>query len=332
MNGPNKGKVFDLVNDVYTIGRSPESDIQIMDNTISRNHLKIFRKKNEYFIEGLNSKNGTFVNGERVQAGVQVAIKRGIPLAVGRVFLHLSENFKTADIGEKQPAPKDSTPKPTTPKPATPKPKAPPKERFEKDLEALDAIDLSKEWENGSAELVIDRPNTSQKNMSLIAKVNDVLREALGINEILEKMLNYILDFFTRIDRGFFILFEEESGKISEIIKVFNRDEDEIPSRYSRMIVDRVRREKKPVLMLDTLNEESSELSESMKLMQIRSVMCVPLISRSKIRGVIYVDTVNEPNGFRKDDLSLLTALSSPTAVVIESAILSLGKEKSKTS
>ena len=69
-----------------------------------------------------------------------------------------------------------------------------------------------------------------------------------------------------------------------------------------------------------------------MKLMQIRSVMCVPLISRSKIRGVIYVDTVNEPNGFRKDDLSLLTALSSPTAVVIESAILSLGKEKSKTS
>ena len=199
-------------------------------------------------------------------------------------------------------------------------------------LEAYGAIDLSKEWENGSAELVIDRPNTSQKNMSLIAKVNDVLREALGINEILEKMLNYILDFFTRIDRGFFILFEEESGKISEIIKVFNRDEDEIPSRYSRMIVDRVRREKKPVLMLDTLNEESSELSESMKLMQIRSVMCVPLISRSKIRGVIYVDTVNEPNGFRKDDLSLLTALSSPTAVVIESAILSLGKEKSKTS
>ncbi len=65
-----------------------------------------------------------------------------------------------------------------------------------------------------------------------------------------------------------------------------------------------------------------------MKLMKIKSVMCVPLISRSKIRGVIYVDTVNEPNGFRKDDLSLLTALSSPTAVVIESAILSLTKEK----
>ena len=322
MNGPNKGKIFDLVNDVYTIGRSPDSDIQIMDNTISRNHLKIFRKNNEYFIEDLDSKNGTFVNGERVQAGVQVAVKRGIPLAVGRVFLHLSENHTTVEEDEKEPTPtKVSAPKRTAPK-----------DRSEKDLEALDAIDLSKEWGNGGADLVRDRPNTSQKNMSLIAKVNNVLREAMGINDILERMLNYILDFFTRIDRGFFILFDEETGKISEVIKVFNRDEDEVPSRYSRTIVDRVRREKKPILMLDTLNEESAELSESMKLMQIRSVMCVPLISRSKIRGVIYVDTVNEPNGFRKDDLSLLIALSSPTAVVIESALLALSKEKSKIS
>ncbi len=301
MSGPSKGQTFDLRDEVYTIGRSPDNNIQILDKTVSRNHLKIFRKKNEYFIEDLKSRNGTFVNGARVQAGDKIEVKKGVPLAVGRVFLHLSENYKEEGVVDKK-------------------------------LQALDSIDLSKELGNGSAELVKDRPMTPQKNMSLIGKVNDVLREALGINEILEQMLNYILDFFTRIDRGFFILFDQETEKIKEVIKVFNRDEDEVPSRYSRTIVDRVRREKKPVLMLDTLNEESAEISESMKLMKIKSVMCVPLISRSKIRGVIYVDTVNEPNGFRKDDLSLLTALSSPTAVVIESAILALTKEKPQKS
>ncbi len=301
MSGPSKGETFDLRDEVYTIGRSPDNNIQILDKTVSRNHLKIFRKKNEYFIEDLKSRNGTFVNGARVQAGDKIEVKKGVPLAVGRVFLHLSENYKEEDVVDKK-------------------------------LKALDSIDLSKELGNGSAELVKDRPMTPQKNMSLIGKVNDVLREALGINEVLEQMLNYILDFFTRIDRGFFILFDQETEKIKEVIKVFNRDEDEVPSRYSRTIVDRVRREKKPVLMLDTLNEESAEISESMKLMKIKSVMCVPLISRSKIRGVIYVDTVNEPNGFRKDDLSLLTALSSPTAVVIESAILALTKEKPQKS
>ncbi len=301
MSGTNKGQTFDLRDEVYTIGRSPDNNIQILDRTVSRKHLKIFRKKNEYFIEDLKSRNGTFVNGARVQAGDEIEVKKGVPLAVGRVFLHLSGDYEEEGVVDKK-------------------------------LKALDSIDLSKELGNGSAELVKDRPMTPQKNMSLIGKVNDVLRDALGINEILEQMLNYILDFFTRIDRGFFILFDQETEKIKEVIKVFNRDEDEVPSRYSRTIVDRVRREKKPVLMLDTLNEESAEISESMKLMKIKSVMCVPLISRSKIRGVIYVDTVNEPNGFRKDDLSLLTALSSPTAVVIESAILSLTKEKPQKS
>ena len=301
MSGASKGQTFDLGDGVYTIGRSPDNDIQILDKTVSRTHLKIFRKKKEYFIEDLKSRNGTFVNGARVQAGEEIEVKRGVPLAVGRVFLHLSGDYEEVGVVDKK-------------------------------LQALDSIDLSKELGNGSAEIVKDRPMTPQKNMSLIAKVNDVLRDALGINEILEQMLNYILDFFTRIDRGFFILFDQETGKIKEVVKVFNRDEDEVPSRYSRTIVDRVRREKKPVLMLDTMNEESAEISESMKLMKIKSVMCVPLISRSKIRGVIYVDTVNEPNGFRKDDLSLLTALSSPTAVVIESAILSMTKEKSQKS
>jgi hypothetical protein len=279
MSGTSKGQTFDLRDEVYTIGRSPDNNIQILDKTVSRRHLKIFSKNNEYYIEDLKSRNGTFVNGARVQAGEEIKVKRGVPLAVGRVFLHLSGEYKEDDV-------------------------------VDKELQALDSIDLSKELGNGGAELVKDRPMTHQKNMSLIAKVNDVLREALGINEILEQMLNYILDFFTRIDRGFFILFDHETGKIKEVVKVFNRDEDEVPSRYSRTIVDRVRREKKPVLMLDTLNEESAEISESMKLMKIKSVMCVPLISRSKIRGVIYVDT----------------------AVVIESAILSLTKEKSQKS
>lgn len=301
MSGPNKGQTFELRDEVYTIGRSPDNNIQIMDKTISRKHVKIYKKKNEYYIQDLKSRNGTFVNGARVQAGEEVEVKRGVPLAVGRVFLHLSDDYKEAGLVDKK-------------------------------LKVLDEIDLSKELGNGSADLVKDRPMTPQKNMSLIAKVNDVLREAMGINEILEQMLNYILDFFTRIDRGFFILFDQQTGKISQVIKVFNRDEDEIPANYSRTIVDRVRKEKKPVLMLDTLNEASAEISESMKLMKIKSVMCVPLISRSKIRGVIYVDTVNEPNGFRKDDLSLLTALSSPTAMVIESALLSLTKEKSQAS
>ncbi|MBW1942908.1 MAG: GAF domain-containing protein, partial [Deltaproteobacteria bacterium] len=49
---------------------------------------------------------------------------------------------------------------------------------------------------------------------------------------------------------------------------------------------------------------------------------CVPLVSKSRIRGVIYVHSVQVPGGFRKDDLHFLTALSSPVALAIENALL----------
>jgi pSer/pThr/pTyr-binding forkhead associated (FHA) protein len=72
MSGPSKGQIYDLRDEVCTIGRSPDNNIQIMDKTVSRRHLKIFKKKNEYYIQDLKSRNGTFVNGSRVQAGEEL--------------------------------------------------------------------------------------------------------------------------------------------------------------------------------------------------------------------------------------------------------------------
>ena len=91
---------------------------------------------------------------------------------------------------------------------------------------------------------------------------------------------------------------------------------------YSQTVVDRVVTERKPVIMLDTLNEDEIDLSESMVTMSIRSVMCVPLISNQKMRGVIYVDSLNRPYGFRSEDLFLLSALSIPAAFAIEKTSL----------
>ncbi|MBW1855849.1 MAG: response regulator [Deltaproteobacteria bacterium] len=91
---------------------------------------------------------------------------------------------------------------------------------------------------------------------------------------------------------------------------------------YSQSIVRRVVEEGKAVILSDILGEDEIERSKSMELMKVRSVMCVPLISKAKVWGVIYVDSVNRPFGFRKEDLSLLTTLSGPAAVAIENALL----------
>jgi GAF domain-containing protein len=167
---------------------------------------------------------------------------------------------------------------------------------------------------------------TPQKNMELIYKASSLLMQSLSmddnINEIFEKIINYILDLLKRVDRGVFILVDGDTGEISGLIPILKTSTGDTLKVYSRTIVDRVLQEGKAVTMLDTHTEDEADLSESMRLMKIRSVMCVPLISRSKIRGVIYVDSVSRPHGFRREDLSLLTALSIPAALAIENASL----------
>ncbi len=53
-----------LDRDVSRIGKDAGSDIIINKETISRFHAKIYKEKDEYYIEDLNSTNGTYVNDE----------------------------------------------------------------------------------------------------------------------------------------------------------------------------------------------------------------------------------------------------------------------------
>lgn len=51
--------------DEVIIGRDADNDVQIDNVAVSREHAKIIRGPNSYFIEDLNSTNGTFVNGKK---------------------------------------------------------------------------------------------------------------------------------------------------------------------------------------------------------------------------------------------------------------------------
>ncbi len=294
MDGSDEGQSFDLNADTIYVGRSAVNHVRIKDKFVSRKHLMIVRKGNKYFIKDLKSKNGTFVNGEAIRPGVEFQVGEGVPIVLGMSVLCLGK------------ACLDSV------------------------IPFLDSIDLSREITESETVVVQDRPMTSQKNMELIHKVSDVLMKSTDINEILHKILDYILDLLKRVDRGVIILIHPETKEVSEVIPKSREPGDRTHKSYSRTIVERVIRESQPIMMLDTLSEDEVDRSESMEMMRVRSVMCVPLISRSKIRGVIYVDSVKRPHGFRNDDLSLLTALSSSAAIAIENALL-YAKEKTGT-
>lgn len=61
-NGQNQQ--WTMQKDSVTIGRGEEADIVIPERQVSRQHVRIFREGDSYFVEDLSSRNGSAVNDE----------------------------------------------------------------------------------------------------------------------------------------------------------------------------------------------------------------------------------------------------------------------------
>jgi len=67
----------------YIVGRDPSCDIVIPDPYVSRRHARIFHRNNEWYIEDLGSRNGTYVDGEDIRGKKAVKLKAGMSIVVG---------------------------------------------------------------------------------------------------------------------------------------------------------------------------------------------------------------------------------------------------------
>jgi diguanylate cyclase (GGDEF)-like protein len=67
VSGPSAGALYSLPLDEYIIGRGKECGIRVDDPGISRSHARIVRQApGSYLVEDLDSRNGTFVNAQRI--------------------------------------------------------------------------------------------------------------------------------------------------------------------------------------------------------------------------------------------------------------------------
>ena len=75
---------------VLTIGRREGSDIRInYDSQVSRLHAHVGFNGEDFWIEDMGSRNGTFVFDERVKEGDRISAPAGTLFRVGRTWLRL---------------------------------------------------------------------------------------------------------------------------------------------------------------------------------------------------------------------------------------------------
>lgn len=91
-------KEFSLPQGVVTIGRLPDSLIQIDNLAVSGHHAKIYWETDHYVLEDNNSLNGTFVNNRRVSRAV---LKDGDEVLVGKHTLAFQDERREDVPGER---------------------------------------------------------------------------------------------------------------------------------------------------------------------------------------------------------------------------------------
>jgi hypothetical protein len=70
--GLDPGERFDLFGGI-SIGRSPDADVRIEDRFASGIHARAYSRGANYYVEDLNSTNGTFLNGARLEGEAQLS-------------------------------------------------------------------------------------------------------------------------------------------------------------------------------------------------------------------------------------------------------------------
>ena len=285
-NGPMAGQFFDLDDKTISMGRDSDNSIRLKDPSISRKHARISNKDDKFFIEDLYSQNGVWINGSPIEPGLPYEITEGVPIAIGRVYF---------SIGKKD---------------------------IEDGMVIQCAIDLVEHCEGAQSPVYGNRYITDRKKLELIYEISMLLMQSLDIEEICEKIMDSLFQSLRRIDSGAIFLVNNETGELQEIISRKRDKENPSPVKFSKTIVHRVIQEGKAIMMSDIRQENQEDLSESIEIMRVKSIMCVPLISKSKILGVIYVHSIKTLYGFRRDDLFFFTALSNSAALAIENALL----------
>jgi transcriptional regulator with GAF, ATPase, and Fis domain len=150
-------------------------------------------------------------------------------------------------------------------------------------------------------------------------------RVTMAINSTLElpKLLGMIVDHaieLTEAERGFLILSGDGDMKF-EVARNFAKEEVTGPEfTISRTIAEKVLLSGEPVLAVNAMEDGRFKEIQSISVIGLRSVLCLPFSSRGRPIGVLYIDNRLQKGVFSRVHLRMLEALASQAALAIEHA------------
>jgi adenylate cyclase len=307
-----------------SVGRAGDTDLQIVDGSVSRHHAKIVRGPQGYEIVDLNSKNHVKLNTFRVERQL---LRHGdrIDIGAARIFIELIDRPKSNPANVVF-AEADERPMQRTSVLAV----------DHMDLLLNSKVDLNahSDW-NSKASLPKDEPganvsaNDAGKLLRLVSDAAETLLSCESLDETLDRILGLVFNSLP-VERGVICLYDERNDQI--VPKVMRNLEGRPDDRItiSNQIAQCCINEKRAILVQDALADRQFGGAQSVIMLDIRSAMCAPLYRDGRVIGVIYVDRTSPSEHFDTHHLQALSALAIISAVAVEQGTLrdNIAREK----
>ncbi|MDP6958692.1 MAG: FHA domain-containing protein, partial [Planctomycetota bacterium] len=303
---------IDLAKDTFSIGRTPENDLELKDSLISRRHSSIVRRGEEFHVYDLGSSNGTYVNQEKIEVRV---LKDGDQVRIGETLI----TFRDENNPREEVLPKPFSP----PTPASPLGGLnEPTMRVQHVSEIAESfqLDFTEALEKGMS-IVDARPQVEEgkaqeeRNLFFILfQVCKELSQTSTLQELLENSMKLIFEVIN-CERG--VILTLKDGKLVPGF-AYHRERGVIPGREmntSSTILNKIILEKVAVATDDAQHDDRFEQGMSIVQFNIRSVVAAPIWEQQGVLGAIYLDNVAKTHAFTEDDQRLLTAIANLVAL-----------------
>ena len=275
------------------LGRSSECDVQLLDTELSRQHARIRRNDDaSYAIEDLDSQNGTYLNDRRIAGPA--------PLGDGDMIRLGSHTFAFNPpldlIGDRD---GDRALCLVSGEEGAPR--------------------LSSELDRAAAEI------DAGALLELHALSCRILAQ-LELEPLLNELIDAIMGYFDA-HRGFILGVDARAGALKPLVIRSDRE----ALAVSKTLIERVVRDRAPLLVEDALEDVSFVGARSVIQQRLRSVMVVPLLSPAaenedsderagaEVIGVVQVDH-RDRGVFDQTSLAKLVLLAESAALALDNA------------
>jgi adenylate cyclase len=300
-----------------TIGRAPDNCIVLDDPRVSRYHAHIRSEDEAAFtlVDGMvvdgqlrRSANKVYVNGD---ARLEQQLKDGDRITIGASTLRFEQTpeERTTDVRY------DDKPLGHT-------------QLLISANDVMTSVLRTKADASASRDRVLEALQRKANILTELYEMSKTLGSVFDLNAIFAKATDIIFR-ATPADRVVALLADKSVSGDAEDVElhpVATRARDETLEAHARKltigrtITRKVMKERVALLSQDAAADEQFAGVDSIVSQGVRSTICAPMVAESGVHGALYADRLDPFSAFRPDDLELISAVASQTAIAVENA------------